>query len=123
MMHREVRYHICFIVIALSVYSINRFTPLFSSMPYIGAVFRNHFNDYLGAIVFISYVNILFFLKHIPPHRSVCALLLWGSVCSLVWEGIAPLLLSYSTADLLDCLAYYLGMLTYRGLIRLAGIP
>lgn len=106
-MQKEQKINICIIVIALSIYSINRFTPLFLSIPYVGFVFRNHFNDFLGAIVFISYVNILLISKKYQPFKTVPALLLWGAVCSLFWEGLAPCFLPYSTADWLDCIAYF----------------
>lgn len=45
-------------------------------------------------------------------------MLCWSGVCSLCWEGIAPTILSYSTADWRDCIAYLLGMLTYWALFK-----
>lgn len=117
-MQKEQKVNLYIILIALSIYTINRFTSLFSSIPYVGYVFRYHFNDYLGAIVFISYVNILLIRKNFQTFTTVPALLFWGAVCSIFWEGIAPCFLSYSTPDWLDYIAYFLGMFTYGWILR-----
>ena len=78
----------------------------------------NHFNDYLGGIVFISYVNLLMVRGERKTFTTFPWMLCWSGVCSLCWEGIAPTILSYSTADWRDCIAYLLGMLTYWALFK-----
>lgn len=105
--------------IALLFYAANRFSRLFSSISHLSWIFRFHFNDYLGAIVFVAYLNLLL----VAGKRSVCVrfpiLLLWACVLSIAWESLAPLALPYSTADWFDCLAYFLGVTTYWLLWRL----
>lgn len=107
------KFNLFVLLISLLFYVFNRFSSLFVSIPYLGPVFRFHFNDYLGAIVFMAYLNLLL----LAGKRSVCvhfpALLFWACVLSIAWEGLAPLVLPYSTADWLDCLAYFLGVTTY----------
>ena len=103
----------------MGLYAVNRYTQLFRSIPHLRVLFRNHFNDFLGAIAFIAYVNFLLFLCKRPPFTTLPALLVWAGVCSVAWEGIAPIFLPHSTGDWWDCLAYTLGMLTYWCLRRL----
>ena len=99
--------------VSLPLYGINRFSNLFKSLPYIGTIFRNHFNDYLGAIIFMAFVNLLMISNRKPAFKTFPWMLFWGSICSVAWEGITPMFLPYSTADWLDCVAYYLGTVTY----------
>ena len=112
-------FNLSILLISLLFYAANRFSRLFTSIPHLASFFRFHFNDYLGAIVFIAYLNLLL----VAGKRSVCVrfplLLIWAGVLSLMWEGVAPLILPYSTADWLDCLAYFLGVTTYWLLWRL----
>ena len=104
---------------SLMAYSLNRYTNFLTRLPHIGIIFKNHFNDYLGAMVFIAYLNTLLIAKGYQPCKTLITLLLWGIVCSCAWEGIAPIALPYSTADWWDCAAYLLGMITYWLLLNL----
>ncbi len=104
--------------VALVLYCINRFTTHLSSLAWVGPFFRFHFNDYLGTIVFACYVNILFAVCRRPKLTRLLPLMALGGLCSLFWEGLAPLVLTRSTGDWLDCAAYLLGCMTYWGLIQ-----
>jgi len=114
------KFNIAVVTISMFLYCINRFSNLFSSIPCVGWIFKNHFNDFLGSIVFTAYVNLLLLcnskfhsIQHLFP------LLLFGSICSIFWEGLAPLFISYSVADWRDCVAYLLGSLTYWIIFKL----
>ena len=76
---------------------------------------RNHFNDYLGSIAFLAYTNII--ISHannkLPKIEKIVPILCCGIVCSVFWEGLMPKVLSYSTADFFDCIAYLFGAMTY----------
>lgn len=102
--------------IFLTIYVINRFF-IKSVAPdnIVGDIIRFHFNDYLGGIVFLAYINGLISCLHTSIKRieSFKNCVLCGIVCSFFWEGLAPLFLPYSTADIRDCLAYVLGSITY----------
>lgn len=117
-MNVEQKWNLRLFILVIFLYGINRFSSVFSSIPNIGIIFRNHFNDYLGAIAFISITNFLRIKNDFRPCETVPALFFWGTICSISWEGITPLFFSKSTADWLDCLAYYLGMLTYWCLLH-----
>jgi len=107
---------IAVLLLSLALYCSNRFIlkPL-SQQGIIGNILRNHFNDYLGAIVFLAYTNILVVCAGYPAKRinSFIPILCLGLLCAIVWEGLLPLILPYSTADFLDCIAYLLGAITY----------
>lgn len=121
-MRSERVFNLCVASAAFSLYIVNRFSRLFPSIPYLGHIFRNHFNDYLGAVLFIAYVNLLLLAGRRTPCTYLPGLAFWALLCSLTWEGLAPLLLPFSTADWWDCLAYCLGMFTYWCLLRLFSV-
>ena len=106
-------------IVALVLYTINRFTTCFTSLPWVGPVFRFHFNDYLGSIVFLCYFELLLAARHRDRVVTLPPLLALGGLCSLVWEGLAPRVFSRSTGDWLDCAAYLLGCVTYWALLRI----
>ena len=117
-MERKLGPDLPIVAVALVLYCINRFTTHLSSLAWAGPFFRFHFNDYLGAIVFACYVNILLAVCRRPKLTRLLPLMALGGLCSLCWEGLAPLVLTYSTGDWLDCAAYLLGCMTYWGLIQ-----
>lgn len=99
----------------LVVYAVNRFL-LKPVMPNhaIGYFLKCHFNDFLGGILFPIYVNILIgiYLGKENQMAHVMEFVCLGILCALFWEAIAPILLPYSTADILDCIAYLAGSIT-----------
>lgn len=86
----------------------------------LGSILKYQFHDYLGAILLLAYTNILIFFCAAPCGRiqTLSSTLLMGVVCAFAWEGIAPLVLAYSTADWRDCLAYLCGSVSYWILCR-----
>lgn len=80
----------------------------------IALLLKNHFNDFLGGVAFLAYVNLLFAL--VKPDRMIrraapaLALIL---CCALFWEYAAPLFVPDSIGDPLDLLAYLLGGALY----------
>lgn len=108
---------------AMSLYALNRFVWKHRASDALwGRILCFHFNDYLGAIVFLTYVNLL--IAHVSPSaRRVAGFrptLLCALLCSVFWEGLFPLLAAYSTADIWDCVAYVLGGATYHVITRFA---
>lgn len=101
------------IAVALSVYVLNRFTPIFEAVLPFDFV-RYHFNDMLGGIVFPAYVNaILILSKYRLRFKSLPKISLIEAICAFAWEGLAPLVLTRSTGDWLDVCCYFLGGLIY----------
>lgn len=99
----------------LTIYGLNRGSrKLFDiSVSWLKLILRNHLNDYLGAVVFAAYFNLLLSLAGRPRVERLPFFLALGLLCSAAWELLAPLVLTYSTADWIDCIAYFLGFLTY----------
>lgn len=108
-------------VAVLVLYSLNRFLikPI-APDNVLGYLLRCHVNDYLGGVLFPVYTNILIsvFLDTGKRMVRLAQFVSVGVVCAVFWEGIAPLVLSYSTADILDCIAYIFGSLTCWHLYR-----
>lgn len=101
------------ISVALFVYALNRFTPIFEVVfPFDFA--RYHFNDLIGGIVFPAYVNaILVLSKYRLRFKTLSKIFLIEAICAFVWEGLAPLVLARSTRDWWDVCCYFLGGLLY----------
>ena len=84
------------------------------SQPQLAYLLRCHANDFLGGAAFLAYMNLVLSWYRTGPrrvrrYRTVFAV---ACLCSLCWEGIAPLIKT-STADWWDCLAYLLGATAY----------
>ena len=90
-------------------------------MPILSYLLKCHFNDYLGGIFIIAYINII--LQHSRYKQYRIHTLLQGVVvtllCSIVWEFVAPYFFHYGTSDLWDIAAYMIGGSTYIGIQQL----
>lgn len=112
---------------SLGVYALNEFIakPLLlgcaaggeagpSAISAIALLLKNHFNDFLGGVAFLAYVNLLFAL--VKPGRMItraAPALALIFCCALFWECAAPLFVPDSVGDPLDLLAYLLGGTLY----------
>ena len=99
--------------VAMTFYIANRFYLKHLNIPYIGHMLRNHFNDFIGGFVFPAYVNLLLILSGRKVIKRFVYLFLLMLGVSLLWEYVFPLVLPYSTSDILDIVAYMLGTLLY----------
>ena len=100
------------------MYTINRgLKPLYNNS-IIEIILKNHFNDFLGGIVFLSYVNIMLSFSKYKPVTSLLPVLFYASLCSTAWELVAPKLSPKSTGDWLDVLSYFSGALLYLFAIK-----
>lgn len=97
----------------LLLYSANRWLKVFCCLPY-QYFFLYHFNDLLAGILFPAYINLWCIVFRIEYRiDSMFKILLYGTLCSLAWEYIAPLVSSKSTADIVDVFMYILGSMIY----------
>ena len=106
------------LAVVLIVYSINRFfvkKALDGRSGIVALVLKNHFNDFLGPMVLICYINIVITLVLGSEKRIVdlIPVIVVASICSLFWEGIFPRIFRFGTPDYYDCVAYYLGGVIY----------
>lgn len=107
------------VVAAVATYTCNSYFWSFDSvLPYGFAHY--HLNDLCGGVLFPAYVNLVVNTVRgeavITTYRRA---ILLGVGCSLVWEVLAPIFLSNSTADPLDAIAYVTGTLAYTACYRL----
>ena len=108
-------------IIVIVVYTLNRF--VFKSIAgdnIIGNIIKYHLNDFLGAVLILVYTNLLISLTGKEEYmiNTLLKCVILGAVACVFWEGLAPMVLSYSTADVLDCIAIMLGSLLYWVIIR-----
>ena len=115
LLNRQRRGDLLCIAVPFALYFCNQQLKYRVDVPVLGYLLRCHVNDWLGGIAFAAYLNLILSLSRWPEKRlrRPGQFAVAGLLCGLFWEGIAPLFLPGSTADLLDVAAYVLGMLTY----------
>ena len=106
------------IAVAFIIYIVNRLCKGYINIPVIGYFCKCHLNDYLGGVIFPSYVNILLIRTHRNPITNYLFIGIMMLCCGIIWEYIFPYLFDYSTSDILDVISYVLGGITYCFLIR-----
>lgn len=85
-----------------------------------GTFWHHHANDVLAPLLLLSYSGIISRGQQ-NFHRALHSF--WGgfllvAASALVWEGLAPMVLSYSVADPLDLVAYGIGFLLFWSIHR-----
>lgn len=114
----------CLFVIPILCFFVNNKIKRQIEVPFLDIIMKNHFNDFLGGISIIAYVNLVLSLKKNKPYRMesfglvAVAIILIG----LFWEVISPLYLPNSTGDPLDIIAYFAGGCAYYGINRLVTV-
>ena len=86
-MKREIQ----IIIVSMIVYITNRITKSCNNIPFIGYMCKCYLNDFLGGIVFSSYVNIVLCIWKYPPLTELLHILAMMLCCGLFWEYICPL--------------------------------
>lgn len=104
-------------MVLFSLYIVNRFLKPYVAVPIAGYFLKNYFNDVIGGFLFCSYVNTILIMNHKKPIVSGIRLLLLMIPVAVSWEYVFPLILTYSTSDLIDVFMYLLGTALYYLLI------
>ena len=113
--YQERRLEAYLIIASLVVYSVNRFTPIWS-----GEFAANHLNDLMAGVLLPAYINlVLSYSKYEFRVDRVSRSCMVGVLCCFSWELLAPLLLPFSTADLVDCACYFVGVFLHLGVMKL----
>ena len=102
------------------IYIINRCIKSYINVFILGYICKCHLNDFIGGIVFCSYINTILILNNKKTIDKYYQLFIIMIIVSIIWEYVAPLILSYSVSDKWDILAYMLGTTTYYLLKRKA---
>lgn len=106
------------VVVVLMMYTANTFywKPNCDS-----AFVHGYLNDLLAMPLIVAYTNVLIRWVGRCSAPLVTPLAIGGltAFCVVVWEGLTPLLLPTSTADLIDVIAYCLGSCFYYLAVRL----
>ena len=104
------------IACVLLLYALNRFAlKEVVSIPILSYLLKCHFNDYLGGIFIIAYINIILQHSRYKQYRihTLLQAIVVTLLCSIVWEFVAPYFFHYGTSDLWDIAAYMIGGSTY----------
>lgn len=102
------------LVLCISIDVINHLYGKYIHVSFISYILKCYFNDFLGGIAFLAYVNYIlsFYVKGPIRIRSYYQIFLLSALCSIFWEVITPMFI-VSTADWMDFVAYTLGATTY----------
>lgn len=114
-MDRRTKVDIAVVAAGLGLYAANRFAGVFDATP-LALAARYHLGDLCGGLVFPACVNLFEAAICAPDKyrfRGPARVYALAALCSLAWEGLAPLVLFRSTADVLDVAAYFLGASVY----------
>lgn len=109
--------NIIFSIIFFLIYILNRIFKSYINFPIISYICQYHLNDFIGGLLFCSYLNILLLLNHKKPLVKIIQLYLLMVPVAISWEYIFPLFLTYSTSDIIDVIMYLLGTLLYYVLL------
>lgn len=83
-------------------------------IPFIGYFLRCHFNDFLAGFAIPAYVSFVLSISKFHINKlSLRTIMSLVAVCSIVWEGIAPIFLKRSIPDFFDIIAYLSGGFLY----------
>ena len=100
----------------LILYGLNRFIfKTVVNIPVISYLLKCHFNDWLGGIFIVAYINVILRYsrhKHRRIHTMPCVIMI-EVFCGIVWEFFGPYICHHGTSDYYDILAYILGGITY----------
>ena len=111
-----IRKNIIILLFFLTIYIFNRIFKSYIDIYIIGYICKCHLNDFIGGIVFCIYTNFVLIFNNKKPITNFIQLFLLMLIVSLIWEYFFPLILPYSTSDILDVFSYLLGTITYYSL-------
>lgn len=110
---KEIKDNLMLSIILLTLYSLNRFTPIFKSTIFMREFFKNYFNDFLATILLLAYVNLLLGAANYKIITELTIIMFLGMLSSYTWEFITPIILRRGTSDWLDVVCYLFGSLYY----------
>lgn len=109
---RDARLMLVVAGLGLALYIVCRYTDLLGWLS--ARIARNHGCDLAGGLVFPAYVDALCLAtRHQRVITTWPRAVALAVICCVSWEVLTPLAMPESTADLLDAVAYALGIAAY----------
>lgn len=105
-----------FIIVVILYYSNNYVFKNYTTGN-LNYIFKNHFNDFLGGILFMSYLNIILYTNKILIKNYLLSIFIMF-LAGLFWEFGAIYLKPTLTSDWIDVFCYIFGGIIYIFLIR-----
>jgi hypothetical protein len=81
-------------------------------------LFNCYFNDLLGAILILAYINLILFFFSYKKIKSLKIFIGLIFLIGFVWEYLAIFFKPYSVFDYVDFIAYFIGSLVYWRIIK-----
>ena len=100
----------------LLLYGFNRFFLKDTvDVPIVTYLLKSHFNDWLGGIFVIAYINGILNVSRYKKYQvtTLNMAVLITIVCGIVWECVIPYFFHHGVSDLYDVIAYVIGGVTY----------
>jgi len=101
------------VLLSAVLFYINEAIKFKIKTPYLGYLFRSHYNDFWGGVSFIALVNIILYFSIYNKIKNFKIILVFALLCSVFWEVVTPVFVSSSVGDFWDVIAYSLGFTTY----------
>lgn len=105
----------------MQLYVLNRFWLKHAiQLPIVSYILKCHFNDWIGGICIIAYVNIVLANSKYSHCRiqKIGSVALCGLMCGILWEYVFPVFYHRGVSDLGDVIAYVIGGMTYLTLSK-----
>ena len=107
-----IKKNVTIILITLLLYFFNQMMKSNYSNVYIYWFMNCYFNDMIGGMTFMSYVNIWFEIYK-RPTKSLLVIEVILFICGLYWEIITPMYRADTVGDCWDIVAYMAGGILY----------
>lgn len=110
---RDDKENLFIILLVATLFCGNQLIKNKINIPYLGYFLKNHHNDFLGGVSFMSVINVILSFSKYNKINNLTTILFIGLMCSVFWEVVTPIYLTRSTGDFYDAIAYCAGFLVY----------
>jgi len=106
------------IIISIVLAILNNLILKKIDLLFLNSFFNGYFNDLLGAILILAYINLLLSIFLNYKIKSLKLLIIITVLIAIVWEYVAIFLKPNGVSDILDVFIYLLGCIIYWRIIH-----
>ncbi|MDR1722037.1 MAG: hypothetical protein LBR24_03190 [Methanobrevibacter sp.] len=106
------------IIISIVLAILNNLILKKINLLFLNSFFNGYFNDLLGAILILAYINLLLSIFLNYKIKSLKLLIIITVLIAIVWEYVAIFLKPSGVSDILDVFIYLLGCIIYWRIIH-----
>lgn len=100
------------------MYCLNQITKENINNEILSIFMCGYFNDIIGSITFMAYINIVLDLKQLNIHKLHHIIMVMLG-CGFFWEVITPIFRKSTVADFWDAVAYLCGGILYWLILKI----